>query len=340
MKKQDEEIIRDILRAFEQNRNFIIFNHTNPDGDALGSQLALHIVLNSLGKSTYLYSVEGVSPEYRFLPHAELIKTEFPSEGEFDVAVMLDCAKPERIGGGIEIDLTQYKEIINIDHHVSNTEFGTLNWVRPERSSAGELICELVEKMRHPVDADTATCLYTAIFTDTGGFRHSNTGVRTLRFASELVSAGARPELVARRIYASFPVRRLHLLGRSLDTLRTIEGGRAAYMWVHTEHLEQTGSTIADTDEFVEFPRSLGGVDIALLLKEITTNATARVNFRSNNPRCNVNRIASAFGGGGHAEASACNIEGTREEIERKVFEAVHNELAAAYAAADEEGNE
>jgi len=337
MNEKNIESIQHIIKSIEDNQSFIIFNHMNPDGDAVGSQLALYMVLNRMGKITYLFSSQEIFPEYRFLPHIDEIKMELPTNRKFDVAIMLDCASPDRIGSDIEVELTQYKQTINIDHHISNKRFGTLNWVRPESSSTGELIYELMKEMGCPIDADIATCLYTAIFTDTGGFRHSNTSHRTLGFAAELVDAGAKPHVISREVYASFPVRRLHLLGKALETLRIVEEGRAAFMWVYTDYYEQTGSTIVDADEFVEFPRSLGGVDIAFVFKEITANAAARVNFRSNNPRCNVNRIASAFGGGGHAEASACNIDGTRKEIERRVLKAVCNELIIAYTGANEQ---
>jgi len=330
MDGKDSDIIRKIIKVLEENQSFVIFNHMNPDGDAVGSQLALNKILRGMGKTTYLFSSQDIFEEYMFLPDTELIETQYPTGRQFDVAIMVDCAKLNRIASGIEIATSEFKEVINIDHHISNTFFGTLNWVKPESSSAGELVCELVKEMGLPIDADLATCLYTALFTDTGGFRHSNTGERTLRYASELVAAGARPQVVARKVYGSLSERRFKLLSKSLGTLRTIEAGKVAYMWVTTDHYNETGSTMTDADEFVEYPRSLRNVEIACLFKETAADETTRVNLRANGPKYNVNRIASAFGGGGHAEAAAFNITGSREEIERRVLEAVHDEIVAA----------
>lgn len=334
MSSDDREQILRIWQVLEENESFIIFNHMNPDGDAVGSQLALCAVLEKMGKSVCLYSSEKIYEEYAFLPGSDKITTEFPGERSFDVAIMLDCANAERIAERLDIDLSRYKEVVNIDHHASNSRFGTVNWVRPERSSAGELVYTLIREKGLLVDADIATCLYTGMFADTGGFRHSNTSADTLKLAAELVAAGARPAVIARNVCGSFREQRMFLLGKSLGTVRTVAGGRVAYIWIYTEFHDQVGSKIADADEFVEYPRSIKGVDIALAFKETKTNRMARVNLRSNNPKCDVNKIASAFGGGGHAEASACNVEGTREEIERRVLEAAENELRAAYAAA------
>ena len=328
MNNEDEKIVQDILRAIEDSTSFIIFSHENPDSDAIGSQLALYLALDRTGKTVYAFSTTDTCPCNKFLPHSDAIKMELPTDGSFDTAIVLDCANPDRIG--MEIDFSQYKTVINIDHHISNRNFGSLNWVSTKTSSTGELVYRLITAMGSPVDADIATCLYAAMFADTGGFRHSNTGVQTLCFASELVAAGADPHYIASNLFGRFPEKKIRLLGKSLQTLSTIEEGRVAYMWANTDHYAETGGDITDADEFVEYPRSIGGVDIAILFKEIAANEMTRVNFRSNHPECNVNSIASVFGGGGHSEASACNVSGTREEVQRSVLKVVREEIASS----------
>ena len=330
MSSRNKVIIQKILALLRSGNDFIIFNHTNPDGDAIGSQIALYLALKKNGKRVHMFSAEEISSEYYFLPNVNEISTTLPDGNEIKTAIVLDAAKPDRISKDGKIDLTNYDEVINIDHHVSNSKYGTINWVVPESSSTGELVYQVIKQGKFPVDAGMATCLYASIFTDTGGFRHSNTTAKALKFSSELVKAGAQAHLVARHIYASYPERRFHLLSKSLGTLKTALDGRIAYMWVYMNFYNETGSKFADADEFVEFPRSLKGVEVAFIFKETKENKAARVNFRSNNPQRNVNRIASKFGGGGHVEAAACNIEGTRGQMEKSVLDAVREEFLTA----------
>ena len=323
----DKKIMSRILDVFRKEDGFIIFNHTNPDGDAVGSQIALYLALKKAGKKAYMFSAEKVSPNYCFLPRVDEINTTLPEKGAFEIAIMLDSASPDRAFKGVAVDINKYKVIINIDHHVSNKEYGTLNWVVPGSSSTGELVYRLIKEAKWQPDSEIGTCLYTAILTDTGGFRHRSTTAEALKYASELVEAGAQPHAIARQVYASFPERRFRLLGKALGTLKTIMDGRAALMWVYTDFHSEFGTTVGDTDEFVEYPRAIKGVQVACLFKENVANRSARVNLRSNNPERNVNRIASRFGGGGHTAAAACDIEGTREEMERKILDAVGEEL-------------
>jgi bifunctional oligoribonuclease and PAP phosphatase NrnA len=328
MSKSNGEIKTKILDALRDGDGFVIFNHANPDGDAIGSQIALGIALKKTGKKVYMFSAENIGAEYGFLPYTNEIHTTLPDSGEYTTAVILDAAKPDRISKNNRVDLSRFSVVINIDHHVSNTEYGTINWIVPESSSAGELVYELIKAGKYPIDPEIANCLYTSIFTDTGGFRHSNTTAKALRFCAELVDAGAQPHIIARHIFSSYPERRFRMLGKALGTLKTVLDGKAAYMWVYADFYKETGSIFEDADEFVEYPRALSGVEVAYVIKETKANEAARVNFRSNSLKRNVNRVAARFGGGGHIEAAACNIEGTREEMEKRIYDAVRDEFS------------
>lgn len=324
----NDEIIRNILDLINQNNRFVLFNHVNPDGDAIGSQLALYIALENSGKNVYMFSAEKIGDEYAFLPCSEKIKTTLPDDFESSIAIVVDSANADRLSKDGSIDLKRFKATINIDHHISNTKYGTINWIVPERSSAGELVYLLIKESGWEINKEIATCLYTAIFSDTGGFRHGNTTSEALRYAAELVLAGANPHYIARKVYGSYKKERFLLLGKSLKTLKTFFNGRLAIMWIYKDFHDELGTTLADADEFVEYPRAIKGVQISCLFKEIEKNSMVRANLRSSNPEYNVNKIALKFGGGGHTEAAAFNIGGTREEIENKVINAIRDELS------------
>lgn len=328
MNNSHHEIIKKINDLIKQNDKFIIFNHINPDGDAIGSQLALFIALKNAGKNVYMFSAERIADEYAFLPCSEKIETVLHGDFESSIAIVVDSANAERLSKDVSIDIKKFKAIINIDHHISNTKYGTINWIVPETSSAGELVYLLIKESVREINKEIATCLYTAIFSDTGGFRHGNTTSEALRYAAELVSAGADPHYIARKVYGSYKKDRFLLLGKSLQTLKTFFDGRLATMWVYKNFHDELGTTLADADEFVEYPRGIKGVEISCLFKEIELNSMVRANLRSNNHEYNVNKIAVKFGGGGHTEAAAFNIGGTREEIEQKVVKAICDELS------------
>lgn len=289
-----------ILEAIDEHRRFLVTGHIDPDPDALGSVLAMVRLLRQLGKEAIAASPDPVPPGYRFLPGSAGVLTPGSITGPFDALVVLDCA-PDRIG-----DLAEWrhrvKAVINIDHHETNPRREPIHWVDPAAAALGEMIYRLCRQAGAAIDADMATCLYTAIMTDTGSFRYSNTTADTLAIAADLVSKGADPAAIAEQIYDQRPWSYVQALALSLNTLQRSEDGSIAWMVLTQDMIARAGGRPDDTDGFIQFPRMIAGVEVALLFKELESGDT-KVSLRSRG-RMDVSLLASQLGGGGHPKAA------------------------------------
>lgn len=299
----------------EKANAIVLTAHVNPDGDSLGSLLALYQGLHRKGKTVTILLDDVVPPVYRFLPCCEVIRQ--PDENERhspDLLVVLDASDIERIGKVRQIVTAP---VLNIDHHISNTRFADYTYVEPESSSTGEIITVLLNMMGCPLNQGIGNCLYTAIATDCGFFQYANTSAQTLRHAADLVEAGAQPQRISEALERR-PLSSLTTLTKVLQTIELHKNGKVATM-VIPENL------ITDPDEstegFINYARSVEGVEVAILLKAIAPT-TVRVSLRSH--RADVSRIALAFGGGGHIRAAGCTIH---EKLEKA------KEMAVAMAA-------
>nr|MDA8165497.1 DHH family phosphoesterase [Desulfobacteraceae bacterium] len=223
MSRPPSELVETIGRA----GRVLVATHVFPDGDALGSLLALADSLEAMGKTVYRYSEEPVSHLYDFLPGSDRLLTAVPEPAAFDCAVALDCGDRYRLGREME-RLLAVRPFLVIDHHAGHTPFGDLAWVDPERAATGEMVYDLIEALGGGVSAEAAYCLYAAIVSDTGSFKYSATTAETFRVARELVERGVKPSEVAGRLYDNYTVARLHLLTAVLDTLELHAGGRIA----------------------------------------------------------------------------------------------------------------
>ena len=298
----------------------MISTHQNPEGDAIGSSLALALALESAGKSVRVLTQDPVPESLAFLPGAGRIIHRAPADSRFDIAFSLDCGDRPRLGEEFG-KVKGIGKIINIDHHVSNDFFGDLNLVDPRASSAAEIIYDLIRLLPAPLTKDVAENIYTGLLTDTGSFHYSNTSARTFSAARACLLAGVDPWKVAQEVYDTQPLPRLRLLSRVLDTLELSADGRVSSLTVTQQVLKDSGATVEMTEDFINFPRSIQGVEVALLFREVTPEKY-RVSMRSRRA-VNVARIAEQFQGGGHPAASGCTVEGSYSAVKAKILEAV-----------------
>jgi phosphoesterase RecJ-like protein len=310
-------MLQQISDLIGRYRIFLISAHEKLDGDALGSELALCSMLRSMGKQATIYNQDVTPENYRFLEGSDRIVHQLPPLETFDAAFILDCSDLARIGKEAA-KIATLPCLINIDHHVSNGGFCETRLIDSQASSTGEMIFRLLSYMQFALTPEIATSLYAAILTDTGGFRHGNTRRKTLLAAAELVGGGADPQWISENIYEANSLARMRLLTAVLPTL-IIEGeGRVGSLTVMQQALAAAGALTEHTEGFVDFPRTIKGVEISILYSELP-DGRFKLSLRSKG-KVNVERVARAFGGGGHINAAACRIEGKIEEIRRRVI--------------------
>jgi phosphoesterase RecJ-like protein len=311
-----------ISEIITQCRSFLIASHVRPDGDAIGSELALYLALKGLGKEVSVYNQDGVPETYRFLPGAEAVSREPGSIDSYDALFVLDCSELDRIGDNAE-KLAAVNFVVSIDHHVTNGNFSDACILDPQASSTGELVFRLIREIGAPLTPDIATNLYAAILTDTGSFHYSNTGADSLEIASKLIRAGADPAHIAEQIFESNPPAKIRLFTKAIQTLKLERDGMIGTIFVFREMLGDANATLEHTDNFVDFVRAIKGVEVALFFSEMEDNSY-KVSMRSKG-KVNVEKIAVKYGGGGHVNAAACRVAGdaqyVRDLIMRDVIE-------------------
>jgi phosphoesterase RecJ-like protein len=276
-------------------------------------------LLKKIGKSCVILNESPVPHTLRFIKGTEEITKELTQGFNFEAAIILDAPDLGRIGK-VAAYIKPETAIINIDHHASNNKFGRYNWVDTGRSSAGEMVFELFKSMNTALSYDDAVALYVAIMTDSGSFRYANTTPRTHRIAADLLERGVRPYDIYSRIYEMASISDTNLLGEALQTLSVSDDGKIAWLWVTKEMLKKTKASLEGTEGIVNFARSIEGVEIAILFRETGTGGRVKVSFRSKG-EVDVNKLASFFGGGGHATASGCTVFGSMDEVQKKVIE-------------------
>lgn len=298
----------EILQLLKKARRVLIATHVFPDGDALGSQLALGFALEAAGKEVYFYSEEAVTYILDFLPGSDRLITELPNDDTFDCAVSVDCGDKRRLGAGAD-QLLLHKPFIAIDHHAGHQIFADLSWVDDTRSSTGEMIYDLLRLLDCQISQETAYCLYTAILTDTGSFKYESTTAHTLRVAADLLEYGVKPAEICGHIFDNYTKNRLQLLQSVLGSLSLYAEDRVAFISVTQELLTTTGTIPADTELFINFPRSLKTVKVAVFLKETAGNLVG-VSMRAKGD-VDVAEVARSFGGGGHRNAAGFKVADT-----------------------------
>lgn len=305
-----------IVAEIADNSSFLVTTHESPDGDAVGSSLALGNYLRRLGKDVTVYLSDPLPDLYAFLPMADQVVHAIPPRS-FDVCFVLDVGEFRRAGE----ELTRFAGIgkfINIDHHLRCEKFGAINLIDPEAAATGVLLYRIIKAAGHAVDHDTALGIYTAVITDTGSFRYSNANQEAFTIAGEMVACGVNAWSIAEKLYESQPQKRLELLALALATLTVSPRGDVAAITVTLDMYEKTCANSELTDGFVNYPRSIKGVEVAVFFRE-TKPGLFKVGFRSKG-KVNVSALAAEFGGGGHHNAAGCVIPGQFEEVREKVF--------------------
>jgi phosphoesterase RecJ-like protein len=296
----------------------LMLGHVHPDGDVLGTLLGLGLGLEARGWSVTCAGPHPIPDVLAFLPGAPRWQTWSAPSRTFDVIVLTDCPNPDRTNGLLEAARGSARHVLNIDHHPDNRRYGTLNWIDPAAAATGEMVFELLQVLGHPITPEIALNLFTAIHTDTGSFRYSNTTPRTFRIAAELAAAGADPSLVSDRLYQHRAPEALATLGLVLRRVSVSEDGQVAWLTVPRGLCSEA---FVAAEDLVTYPRSIEGVEVALFLRE-EDEGRVKVSLRGKG-RIPVNRIAQRFGGGGHENAAGCTVPGTLEDATRALLDAV-----------------
>ena len=295
-------------------KKLVIVSHVSPDGDTLGSSLALMHALCMLGKEVIMNVDDDISTVYSFLPGIAEYRRFAPEESvDADLLVIVDASSADRAGNAL--DVVKSPAVLNIDHHKTNTRFADYLYLDSDAAATAEIIYSLLLEMGIKLTRDIATCIYEGIYTDTGSFKYSNTTSRTLKTAAALLNYGVNPSLISDNMELKSRSQ-VEMLRKVLETLTFLKNGKIAYIEIPPELYDHN----VETDTFISYPRYVEGVEIALLFKQVEANLT-RVSFRSK--EIDVAKVALSFGGGGHKKASGCSIYAPLKEAEKVILEAV-----------------
>jgi phosphoesterase RecJ-like protein len=295
-------MLKEVLKQIERRNRFLLTSHARPDGDAVGSALACCQILRSLGKDAEVVLRDGVPRIYQPLPFADKVVQAERINGNYEVAIILECDSIQRT----RLKGLESRFLISIDHHLSGRPFANVNWIDPEAVATAEMVYRLAQAVGAEISTGIATCLYTALLTDTGSFMFAGTNEHTFSLARELVRAGADPVQCARSIYFAHSTAKMRLLGAALSNLQ--REGPLAWIWVTQEQMERCQAKEEDCEGLVNYALAIQDVEVAAFLRELP-NGRYRVSLRSKGG-LNVAAVAERFGGGGHECASGCSLEG------------------------------
>lgn len=304
--------LQQVLQEIEKRNSFVVTSHARPDGDAIGSSLAMAQILRAMGKRADVVLADTVPVLYHPLPGADKVFHASEVNGHYEAGIVLECdsAQRTRIQG-----LDRYF-LISIDHHASSRPWADLNWVDPTACAVGEMVFRLALEAKVKVTPEIATCLYAAVLTDTGSFSYSSTNVHTFELARCLVEYGAQPAEIAQSVYYSSPLAKMRLLGAALTSLQHERG--MTWMHVTRDDMERCGAIDEDCEGLVNYALGIAGVEVAIFFREIA-NDRIRVSIRSKGA-VNVAAIAAKFGGGGHECAAGFSVEGPEDTAMQRVL--------------------
>lgn len=307
--------LNEIAHIVKNGERFFLASHKDPDGDAIGSLLALGGTLLLSGKQVVLFN-EGPIPDHLgSLAGIERVVDAVDIEMGFDAGLILDCGNLERVGA-VSCHLSKIGPLINIDHHENNSRFGDINLVDAQSSSVGEIIYRLIKLANLPLDLTIAENLFVALQTDTGSFKYDNTTSEAFSIAGELVDWGVNPWKISRKVMDEWTLKRLHILESALKTIEVHSAGRVGFITIPQDTLSKADTDNLNCERFVDYPRCISGVEIAVLIREIKKDYY-RFSLRSND-WVNVAELASLFGGGGHPRAAAFSKEGSLDSVKQE----------------------
>jgi len=295
-------MLNEVLKEIESRERFLLTSHARADGDAVGSTLACSEILRQMGKLPEVILRDGVPRVYQQLPFAGRVVQAERVNGSYDAAILLECDSVQRT----RLEGLESHFLINIDHHKSGRNFAHVNWIDPKAVATAEMVYRLARQAGVKISPEIATCLYTAVLTDTGAFMFEGTNEHTFELARELVLAGADPARFARHIYFGHSTAKMRLLGSALSVLQ--REGPLAWIWVTQEQMERASAKEEDCEGLVNYALAIGDVEVAVFFRELP-DGRFRVSLRSKG-KVDVARVAEDFAGGGHACASGCSVEG------------------------------
>jgi phosphoesterase RecJ-like protein len=308
-------MLREVLESIERRNRFVLTSHARPDGDAIGSALACCEILRCMGKDADIVLHDGVPRIYQPLPFADRVMQADRVNGNYDAVIILECDSIQRT----RLEGLENRFLISIDHHVSGRPFAHVNWIDPNATATAELVFRLAREAGVKITPEIATCLYTALMTDTGSFMFRGTNEHTFTLARELVLAGADPAHCARNIYFAHSTAKMRLLGAALSNLH--REGHLAWIWVTREQMERSQAKEEDCEGLVNYALSIGDVEVAVFFREMA-DGRYRVSLRSKGG-LNVANIAEGFGGGGHECASGCSMDGPLSIAVARILEKI-----------------
>jgi len=313
MDRRFKEIFERILQA----ERILLTFHKSPDGDCTGSAFALYYALRSLGKDAVIVSPEGLPFNCQFLNRGNVVRDSISDNERFDLTIVLDLSEPKRLMRGIDVAKREiFGFVINLDHHITGSGVGDVVIQIPEAAATAEIVYDILKANNVRFDRDIAEALYTAIMTDTGGFRYSSTTAKTFSIASDLMNYGISSWEIAREVYESEPKARIVLLSYALSTLRFEIDDSVAYMSLTLDMIKRAQATDDMTDQFVNYARSIRGVKVGMLFRE-TQDGKVKVSLRSKD-EVDIARFSTLFGGGGHRNAAGIVLSyGLEESIQR-----------------------
>ncbi len=305
-------MLAEVLNQIGRRSRFVLTSHARPDGDAIGSVLACSQILRSMGKKADVFLYDGVPQIYRLLPFSDRVVQTPKIPDDYEATIILECDSVQRT----RLEGLERQYLINIDHHSSAKPFANVNWIDPNACATAEMIFRLAREAGVKISADVATCLYTAVLTDTGSFCYVGTNERTFALAQELVKAGADPVRIAQHVYFSSATAKMRLLGSALGKLH--RDGQLAWMHVTRDDMERAGALEEHSEGLVNYALAIDGVEVALFFREMS-DGRFRVSLRSKG-NVNVAAVAEKFGGGGHECASGCSIDGPLSTATERVL--------------------
>lgn len=303
-----------LAALIKKSKRILLTTHINPDGDGIGSGLALVNEFSKMGKKVDFINRDPLPEIYRFLPNSNRVKNAKKIKGTYDLAIILECPELSRNGGIIDF-VKQAKYSANIDHHLGNTMYGDLNIVDPKAAAVGVQLYKIMKHLKYSISPEVSTCLYTAIITDTGSFRYSNTTPEVHHIAADLLRLGADPEYISSEVYASTAAS-TKLYNMMLDKMKL--SGKVGWSFLTKKMFKTTGAKESETDNFINAIRSIRDVEIAILFKEIDAKSV-KISLRSKNG-ADVNYLAKKFNGGGHKHAAGAIVREPIAKAEKLVM--------------------
>ncbi|OLD57015.1 MAG: hypothetical protein AUI64_01290 [Acidobacteria bacterium 13_1_40CM_2_64_6] len=322
MMTNNTEPIQQIVEAIRARQRFVLSSHSRPDGDSIGSQLAMAYALHALGKDVVAVNADPAPGPLMQFPGVPDIRIAPRVDGDFDAAIIMECGDLGRTG----VEGLDRFFVINIDHHPGNANYGQINWFDASAAACAEMVFELVRALGVPLTTDIATHIYLAILTDTGSFHYSSISPRTFDICRECLEAGVDPVLVARNVYDSNNMGRLKLFGAVLSAMQLDPTGRIAIVYVDHEMAREAGGTYEDTEGLINLPLTVKEIEAVVFFKQIEGDEY-RVSMRSKGD-IDIGAVAKEFGGGGHKNAAGCTVRGGIDALQKLFIEKIDRAIA------------